>query len=304
MPEGQTRAGLSFDRPVSKTTVPHGGLCAQTERQTETAVTRLTPPPATRPEPTQQQQTRTFSARGTQCKHAAQQDQDLWRRSCAARPLPTPELAWPHGHVAELAQRTQRICLAVCSPTEESQKDPLCHLRAACCALRTENVFVCCCCAGSDRAAGVRGMQALGLVRDDGRPFLGRCSHTTITRLRLSDRPLEFSAPARSCTVRAAVRRRAPGFFSGARLRAPMGAILDAHFAQTAGSRSPELSSGDCYCYCYCYVIVIIVIWVSVTATPGHAHPPKVPFRGRTQTVHIEDRCVRTLSQRMGLDSS
>ena len=86
----------------------------------------------------------------------------------------------------------------------------------------------------------------LGLVRDDGRPCLGRCSHTTISRLRLSDRPLEFSAPARSCTVRAAVRRRAPGFFSGARLRAPIGAILDAHFAQTAGSRSPELSSGDC----------------------------------------------------------
>ena len=57
-----------------------------------------------------------------------------------------------------------------------------------------------------------------------------------------SDRPLEFSAPARSCTVRAAVRRRAPGIFSGARLRAPMGAILEAHFAQTAGSRSPELN--------------------------------------------------------------
>ena len=86
----------------------------------------------------------------------------------------------------------------------------------------------------------------LGLVRDDGRPCLGRCSHTTISRLRLSDRPLEFSAPARSCTVRAAVRRRAPGFFSGARLRAPIGTILEALFAQTAGSRSPELSSGDC----------------------------------------------------------
>ena len=39
---------------------------------------------------------------------------------------------------------------------------------------------------------------------------------------------LEFSAPARFCTVRAAVRRRAPGFFSGARLRAPAGAILEA----------------------------------------------------------------------------
>ena len=75
----------------------------------------------------------------------------------------------------------------------------------ACCALRAENIFVCCCCAGLDRAAGVRGMQALGLVRDDGRPCLGRCSHTTISRLRLSDRPLEFSAPARSCTARAAV---------------------------------------------------------------------------------------------------
>ena len=116
-------------------------------------------------------------------------------------------------------------------------------LRAAC----TENVFVCCCGVGSDRVAGVGvSLGTLGLVRDDGRPCLGRCSHTTISRLRLSDRPLEFSAPARSCTVRAAVRRRAPGFFSGARLRAQASTILDAHFAQTAGSRSPELSSGDC----------------------------------------------------------
>ena len=48
----------------------------------------------------------------------------------------------------------------------------------------------------------------LDLVRVDGRLCLGRCGHTTISRLRLSDRPLEFSAPARSCTVRAAVRRR------------------------------------------------------------------------------------------------
>jgi len=30
----------------------------------------------------------------------------------------------------------------------------------------------------------------LGLVRVDGRPCLGRCSHTTISRLLLSDRPL------------------------------------------------------------------------------------------------------------------
>ena len=28
---------------------------------------------------------------------------------------------------------------------------------------------VCCCCVGSDRVAGVRGMQALDLMRDDGR---------------------------------------------------------------------------------------------------------------------------------------
>ena len=124
---------------------------------------------------------------------------------------------------------------------------PSSHSSSACCVLRAENIFVCCCGVGSDRVAGVGvSLGALGLVRDDGRPCLGRCGHTTISRLRLSDRPLEFSAPARSCTVRAAVRRRAPGFFSGARLRAPTGAILDAHFAQTAGSRSPELSSGDC----------------------------------------------------------
>ena len=37
------------------------------------------------------------------------------------------------------------------------------------CVLRTLNVFVCCCCVGSDRVAGVRGMQALDLMRDDGR---------------------------------------------------------------------------------------------------------------------------------------
>ena len=36
-------------------------------------------------------------------------------------------------------------------------------------------------------------------------------------RLRLVDRPLEFS-PARSSTVRAAVRRRVPGFLKGPRL--------------------------------------------------------------------------------------
>ena len=42
------------------------------------------------------------------------------------------------------------------------------------------------------------------------------------------------------------MRRRAPGFFSGARLRAHASAILDALFGLTAGSRFPELSSGDC----------------------------------------------------------
>ena len=50
---------------------------------------------------------------------------------------------------------------------------------AYCVRLFTENIFVCCCCVGSDRVAGVRGMQALGLVRDNGRPCLGRCSLTT-----------------------------------------------------------------------------------------------------------------------------
>ena len=38
------------------------------------------------------------------------------------------------------------------------------------CVLRTLTVLVCCCCVGSDRVAGVRGMQALDLImRDDGR---------------------------------------------------------------------------------------------------------------------------------------
>ena len=78
----------------------------------------------------------------------------------------------------------------------------------------------CWCCVGSDRVAGVGvSLGTLDLVRVDGRPYLGWCSHTTISRLRLSDRPLEFLTPARSCTVRlrAAVRRRVLGLFSGAR---------------------------------------------------------------------------------------
>ena len=52
------------------------------------------------------------------------------------------------------------------------------------CVLRTENIFVCWCGVGSDRAAGVGvSLGTLGLVRVDGRPCLGRCSHTTISRL-------------------------------------------------------------------------------------------------------------------------
>ena len=47
-------------------------------------------------------------------------------------------------------------------------KPPRC-MGTAYCVLRTLNIFVCCCCVGSDRAAGVRGMQALDLMRDDGR---------------------------------------------------------------------------------------------------------------------------------------
>ena len=79
--------------------------------------------------------------------------------------------------------------------------------------MRTENIFVCWCCVGSDRVTGVSvSLDTLDLVRVGGRPCLGWCSHTTISRLRLSDRPLKFSTPARSCTVRAAVHRRAPGF--------------------------------------------------------------------------------------------
>ena len=88
---------------------------------------------------------------------------------------------------------------------------------SAYCVLRTENIFVCWCCVGSDRAAGVGvSLGTLGLVRVDGRPCLGRCSHTTISRLRLSDRPLVLKDRLGPSTIRAAVRRRVLGFFSGA----------------------------------------------------------------------------------------
>ena len=51
------------------------------------------------------------------------------------------------------------------------------------CVLRTENIFVCWCCVGSDRAAGVGvSLGTLDLVRVDGRPCLSWCSHTTNTR--------------------------------------------------------------------------------------------------------------------------
>ena len=84
--------------------------------------------------------------------------------------------------------------------------------------LHAKNILVCCCGASSDRAAAVDvSLGALDHVRVDG-PCLGLCSlnsDTTISRLRLQDRPLEFSAPARSCTVRAAVRRRASGVLPG-----------------------------------------------------------------------------------------
>ena len=102
-------------------------------------------------------------------------------------------------------------------------------LMSAYCVLRTENIFVCWCCVGSDRVAGVGvSLGTLGLVRVDGRPCLGWCSHTTISRLRLSDRPLVLKDRLGPSTIRAAVRRRVPGFFSGARLRAQASAILDA----------------------------------------------------------------------------
>ena len=50
--------------------------------------------------------------------------------------------------------------------------------------LRTENIFVCCCGVGSDRVAGVSvSLGTLDLVRVDGRPCLGRCSHTLANRV-------------------------------------------------------------------------------------------------------------------------
>ena len=36
----------------------------------------------------------------------------------------------------------------------------------SCCVLRTERIFVCGCCVGSDRVVGVREVQALDLMRD------------------------------------------------------------------------------------------------------------------------------------------
>ena len=48
------------------------------------------------------------------------------------------------------------------------------HFLAAYCVLRTENIFVCWCCVGSDRVAGVGvSLGTLDLVRVDGRPCLG-----------------------------------------------------------------------------------------------------------------------------------
>ena len=95
--------------------------------------------------------------------------------------------------------------------------------------LRNENIFVYWCCVGSDRVAGVGvSLGTLDLVRVDGRPCLGWCSHTTISRLRLSDRPLVLKDRLGPSTIRAAVRRRVLGFFSGARLRAHASAILEA----------------------------------------------------------------------------
>ena len=82
-----------------------------------------------------------------------------------------------------------------------------------------------------------------------------RMLHLHRTRLRISTVPTSnllfaeregtevFSTPARSCTFRAAVRRRVPGFFSGARLRAQASAILEALFARTARSRVRRLQS-------------------------------------------------------------
>ena len=92
-----------------------------------------------------------------------------------------------------------------------------CVLRTAYCV--TKNIFVCCCGVGSDRAAGVGvSLGARNLVRVGGRPCLGRCSHT-ISRLRLPDRQLDFSAPARSFD--------GPRMLNGARLWAQASAILD-----------------------------------------------------------------------------
>ena len=87
-----------------------------------------------------------------------------------------------------LVRRGWDVAVVGCVSWEKSK---LKVLWTAYCVLRTENIFVCYCCVGSDRVAGVGvSLGTLGLVRVDGRPCLGRCSHTTISRLRLSDRPL------------------------------------------------------------------------------------------------------------------
>ena len=45
--------------------------------------------------------------------------------------------------------------------------------------LHTENILVCCCGVGSDRAAGVgASLGTLNIVRVDGRPCLGRCFYS------------------------------------------------------------------------------------------------------------------------------
>ena len=50
-----------------------------------------------------------------------------------------------------------------------------------------------------------------------------------LPRLRLVDRPLVLKDRLGPSTIRAAIRRRVPWFFSRTRLRAPTGAILEGH---------------------------------------------------------------------------
>ena len=128
---------------------------------------------------------------------------------------------------------------------------------AACCALRAENVLVCCCCAGSDRAArggvsrvrpSVQCATTRGHACGDGRP----CSRLPRSVQSHDRHPVYDWQTDRSFLKTGSVPARCERqfvdgsrvFFSGARLRAPAGAIIEAlsctNFSLSQGHDPPN----------------------------------------------------------------